>query len=106
MMYMDDAVHATLDLMDAAVENIKIRSSYNISAMSFSPAEIAEEIKKIIPEFKIDYQPDFRQKIADSWPRSVDDSAARSHWGWQPRFDLPAMVKDILQHLPEYAIPD
>ena len=106
MLYMDDAVHATLDLMDAAVENIKIRSSYNISAMSFSPAEIAEEIKKIIPEFKIDYQPDFRQKIADSWPRSVDDSAARSHWGWQPRFDLPAMVKDILQHLPEYAIPD
>lgn len=99
MMYMEDAVKATLDLMDAHAEKVKVRSSYNISAMSFCPPEIAEEIRKIIPEFQIEYQPDFRQDIADSWPRSIDDSAARSHWGWQHRFDLPAMVRDILEHL-------
>ncbi len=105
MMYMDDAVKATLDLMEAPSENVKVRSSYNVSAMSFSPSEIAEEIKKIIPGFTIGYEPDFRQDIADSWPRSVDDSVARADWGWQPGFDLPAMVADVLQRLPESAIP-
>lgn len=100
MMYMDDAIKATLDLMDAPAEKISVRSSYNISAMSFSPSEIAEEITKQIPEFRIDYAPDFRQGIADTWPRSIDDSKARIDWGWQPRFSLPEMVREILQKLP------
>ncbi|MBT1700573.1 NAD-dependent epimerase/dehydratase family protein [Fulvivirgaceae bacterium PWU4] len=101
MMYMDDAVKATIDLMQAPAEKVKVRSSYNISAMSFSPAEIAEEIKKHIPEFTITYQPDFRQAIADSWPRSIDDSAARKDWGWQPSFGLQEMTKEILLNLQE-----
>lgn len=100
MMYMDDAVKATLDLMEAPAEKVKIRSSYNISAMSFSPAEIAAEIKKHIPEFTITYQPDFRQAIADSWPKSIDDSRARQDWNWQHRFGLKEMTKEILEHLP------
>jgi nucleoside-diphosphate-sugar epimerase len=100
MMYMEDAVKATLDLMEAPAGQIKIRSSYNISAMSFSPAEIAEEIKKHIPEFTISYHPDFRQAIADSWPKSIDDSRARQHWGWQHSFDLARMTADILKNLP------
>ncbi|HET9487348.1 MAG TPA: NAD-dependent epimerase/dehydratase family protein [Chryseosolibacter sp.] len=101
MMYMDDAVKATLDLMEAPSEKIRIRSSYNISAMSFCPAEIAAEIQKQIPEFSISYQPDFRQAIADSWPRSIDDSAARKDWGWKHRFDLKKMTAEILKHLAE-----
>ena len=99
MMYMDDAVKATLDLMEAPAEDIRIRSGYNISAMSFCPAEIAEEIKKQIPEFSISYQPDFRQVIADSWPRSMDDSCARKDWGWQHEFDLKKMTGEILRNL-------
>jgi nucleoside-diphosphate-sugar epimerase len=102
MMYMDDAIKATLDLMDAPGEKVKIQSSYNISAMSFCPSEIAAEIKKHIPEFTISYRPDFRQTIADSWPKSVDDSRARADWGWRHRFDLGAMVTEILEKLPEY----
>jgi nucleoside-diphosphate-sugar epimerase len=101
MMYMDDAVKATLDLMQAPAVKVKIRSSYNISAMSFSPEEIASEIKKHIPEFQITYKPDFRQSIADSWPKSIDDSAARKDWGWQHKFGLKEMTKEILAHLPE-----
>ena len=100
MMYMDDAIKATLDLMEAPAENIKIRSSYNISAMSFCPSEIADEIKKQVPGFSISYQPDFRQAIADSWPRSIDDSCARKDWGWQHAFDLKKMTKEILRNLP------
>lgn len=100
MMYMDDAVKATLNLMESPWEKINIRSSYNISAMSFCPSEIAAEIKKHIPEFSIAYQPDFRQSIADSWPKSIDDSAARKDWGWQHLFDLPKMTREILTHLP------
>ncbi len=100
MMYMDDAVKATLNLMESPWEKINIRSSYNISAMSFCPSEIAAEIKKHIPEFAIAYQPDFRQSIADSWPKSIDDSAARKDWGWQHLFDLPKMTREILTHLP------
>ena len=99
MMYMDDAVKATLDLMEAPAGNIGIRSSYNISAMSFCPAEIAEEIQKQIPGFFISYQPDFRQAIADSWPKSIDDSRARKDWGWQHEFDLKRMTREILKNL-------
>ncbi|HEY9489630.1 MAG TPA: NAD-dependent epimerase/dehydratase family protein [Chryseosolibacter sp.] len=102
MMYMDDAVKATLDLMEAPANKIKVRSGYNISAMSFSPAEIAEEIQKLIPDFSISYQPDFRQAIAASWPRSIDDSSARKDWGWSPRFGLMEMVSEIIRKLPAY----
>ncbi len=100
MMYMEDAVKATLDLMEAPAEKITVRSSYNISALSFCPAEIAAEIRKHIPEFTISYNPDFRQAIADSWPKSIDDSVARRDWGWKPQYDLKEMTRDILEHLP------
>jgi nucleoside-diphosphate-sugar epimerase len=103
-MYMDDAVKATLDLMEVPAEKITIRSSYNISAMSFNPEEIASAIKKIIPDFEITYKPDQRQAIADSWPKSIDDSSARKDWGWEPRFDLMSMTKDILKNLPREII--
>jgi nucleoside-diphosphate-sugar epimerase len=100
MMYMDDAVKATIDIMNAPVEKIKIRSSYNISAMSFCPAEIALAIKNHIPDFSITYNIDFRQAIAESWPKSMDDSSARKDWGWNHSYNLQDMAKDILQHLP------
>ena len=100
MMYMDDAVKATIDLMEAPAEKVKIRSSYNISAMSFSPEEIAAEIRKRVPGFSISYSPDFRQTIAESWPKSIDDSAARADWGWAHRFDLHKMTDEILNNLP------
>lgn len=99
MMYMDDAVKATIDLMQADAEKIKIRSSYNIGAMSFSPEEIAEEIKKNIPDFEINYTPDFRQNIADSWPNSINDEKARSDWGWKHQYDLGKMTETILEGL-------
>jgi nucleoside-diphosphate-sugar epimerase len=99
MMYMSDAVKATLDLMESPASKVKVRSSYNISAMSFCPAQIASTIKKHIPEFTISYRPDFRQAIADSWPRSIDDRAAREDWGWKPQFGLEEMTEDILKHL-------
>lgn len=99
MMYMPDAIKATLELMEAPEEKIKIRTSYNISGMSFSPKEIAVEIKKHIPEFTISYKPDYRQQIANSWPQSIDDSVARNDWGWQEDFDLSAMTKDMFENL-------
>ena len=99
MMYMDDAIRATIELMQAPVEKIKSRMSYNLSAMSFSPKEIAEEIKNHIPNFKISYAPDHRQAIADGWPGSIDDSVARADWGWNPEFDLKKMTADMLEHL-------
>jgi nucleoside-diphosphate-sugar epimerase len=99
MMYMDDAIAATIQIMQSPKEQIKIRSSYNLAAMSFTPTEIAEEIKKSIPEFTITYHPDFRQKIADSWPASIDDSAAREDWNWSHQFDISSMTKDMLDHL-------
>jgi nucleoside-diphosphate-sugar epimerase len=102
MMYMDDAINATLELMDAPAEKVKVRSSYNISAMSFCPQEIASEIRQHIPGFKISYAPDFRQGIADSWPRSIDDSRARQEWGWSHRFGLKEMVAEILTKLPAH----
>lgn len=99
MMYMDDAINATLHLMDAPAEKVKIRTSYNISAISFSPKEIVEEIKKHMPEFKCNYEPDFRQKIAESWPTSIDDSAARKDWGWKHEFDLAKMTKVMMDNI-------
>ncbi len=99
MMYMPDAIRATLELMDAPAEKISIRTSYNISSMSFSPAQIAAEIKKYIPEFEISYKPDYRQAIADSWPASIDDSVARNDWGWNHEYDLEKMTKDMLDNL-------
>jgi nucleoside-diphosphate-sugar epimerase len=101
MMYMDDAIKATISIMQAPAENIKIRSSYNLSAMSFTPAEIAEEIKKHYPDFTIDYAPDFRQQIANSWPASIDDSSAREDWGWQNDFDLESMTNEMFKQLNE-----
>jgi nucleoside-diphosphate-sugar epimerase len=99
MMYMDDAIAATIQIMQAPAEQIKIRSSYNLAAMSFTPTEIAAEIQKHIPDFTISYAPDFRQKIADSWPASIDDSRAREDWGWNHHFTLDNMTVDILEHL-------
>ena len=99
MMYMDDAIRSTIAIMQAPKESVKIRSSYNLAAMSFTPAEIASEIKKHIPEFEISYAPDFRQKIADSWPASIDDSFARKDWGWAHQYDLASMTQDMLAHL-------
>ena len=99
MMYMDDAIRATIQIMRAPKEQIKIRSSYNLSAISFTPKEIAEEIKKHIPEFTITYNPDFRQKIADSWPSSIDDSSAREDWNWKHEFDLDKMTQVMLENL-------
>jgi nucleoside-diphosphate-sugar epimerase len=99
MMYMDDAIDATINIMKAPAEDIKIHSAYNLAAMSFTPTEIANEIKKHIPDFTITYEPDFRQKIADSWPASIDDSEARKDWGWKHTFDLETMTKDMLEHL-------
>jgi nucleoside-diphosphate-sugar epimerase len=96
---MPDAIKATLQVMEATTAQITVRSSYNVGAISFSPKEIAAEIKKHISTFTIRYKPDFRQKIADSWPRSIDDSVARTDWGWQPDYTLPAMTDDILVNL-------
>lgn len=101
MMYMDDAVKATIDLMQADKDKIKIRSSYNISAISFSPKEIADSIRKEMPGFTITYNPDFRQSIADSWPDSIDDKAARSDWGWSHSYNLDKMTSTILSGLKE-----
>ncbi len=99
MMYMDDAIRGTIELMEASAEKIKSRMAYNLSAMSFSPKEIAASIQKHIPSFTIDYAPDFRQQIADGWPQSIDDSAARADWGWKHNFDLDKMTVDMLMHL-------
>jgi nucleoside-diphosphate-sugar epimerase len=99
MMYMPDAIRATIELMEAPASKITIRTSYNISSMSFSPEEIAAEIKTMISDFSIDYKPDYRQAIADSWPQSIDDSVARNDWGWNPEFDLSKMTKDMLENL-------
>ncbi|UJH68741.1 NAD-dependent epimerase/dehydratase family protein [Allomuricauda sp. SCSIO 65647] len=99
MMYMDDAIRATLQLMDADGDKLTIRSSYNLGAMSFAPEEIAESIKKHISDFQITYQPDFRQEIADSWPSSIDDSNARKDWNWNPEFDLEKTTAEMLENL-------
>ena len=99
MMYMPDALKATLNLMHAPAEQVKIRSSYNVAGMSFNPEQITAEIKKHIPDFSISYKPDFRQQIADSWPQSINDDEARNHWGWKPDFDLAQMTSDMLMNI-------
>lgn len=99
MMYMEDALRATIDLMDAPAEKVKIRSSYNISGISFTPKEIYEEIKKTVPDFQIEYNPDFRQKIADSWPGSIDDTEAQRDWNWKAKYDLTALAQIMLNNI-------
>lgn len=99
MMYMDDAIRATIEIMQAPAEKIKIRSSYNLSAISFTPKQITEEIQKHYPNFEVTYEPDFRQKIADSWPNSVNDTEAREDWNWKHQFDLNAMTFEMLTNL-------
>ncbi|MBM3292319.1 NAD-dependent epimerase/dehydratase family protein [Candidatus Bathyarchaeota archaeon] len=99
MMYMPDCIKATLNLMDAEIQSLRYHSDYNVAAMSFSPDDLFKEILKIIPDFKIYYNPDHRQKIADSWPQSLDDSSARKDWGWKPDFTLSEMVKDMINVL-------
>jgi nucleoside-diphosphate-sugar epimerase len=102
MMYMDDAIKATIGIMQAPSEQIKIRSSYNLAAMSFTPKQIGEEIKKHYPNFELSYTPDFRQKIADSWPASIDDTSAREDWGWKNDFTIENMTVDMFQNLKEH----
>ena len=99
MMYMSDGIRATLELMEAPAEKIKIRSSYNIAGISFNPEEIANTIKKHIPEFEMSYELDHRQSIADSWPQSIDDHFARAHWGWKHQFDLNEITEDMIANL-------
>jgi nucleoside-diphosphate-sugar epimerase len=99
MMYMPDAIRATIELMEAPIEKIKVRTSYNLSGMSFSPKEISASIQKHIPDFSIDYKPDYRQQIANSWPQSIDDASAREDWGWKEEYDLEKMTADMLANL-------
>jgi nucleoside-diphosphate-sugar epimerase len=101
MMYMPDCLKSTIDLMKADFGKLKHHSDFNVGAMSFSVAEMADSIRKYIPGFEIEYKPDFRQAIADSWPNSVDDTAAREEWGWKPDYDLDAMTQDMLKVLGE-----
>ena len=96
---MDDAIRATISIMDADEEKVKIRSSYNLAGVSFDPEEVAASIRKHIPTFEISYEPDFRQEIADTWPKSIDDQEARKDWGWKHKFDLDAMTQVMLENL-------
>ena len=99
MLFMDDAIRATIELMEAPSEEIKIRSSYNLAGVSFTPKELSEAIKKQLPDFNITYNPDFRQAIADSWPNSIDDAITEQHWGWKARFDLPKIVDEMIKNI-------
>ena len=99
MMYMPDAIRATIELMEAPSDQLSIRSSYNVAGFSFAPEEIAASIQKSMPDFTISHEPDFRQQIAESWPQSIDDSVARADWGWKPEYDLDAMSVDMLTNL-------
>ncbi|HEX2786318.1 MAG TPA: NAD-dependent epimerase/dehydratase family protein [Ignavibacteria bacterium] len=99
MMFMPDAIRGTIELMETEEKNLSIHSAYNIAGISFDPAELTDEIKKFIPDFSITYQPDFRQKIADSWPKSIDDSVARKDWGWKHEYDLNKMTKIMLEEI-------
>ncbi|NPD47083.1 MULTISPECIES: NAD-dependent epimerase/dehydratase family protein [unclassified Lentimicrobium] len=101
MMFMDDAIQATIDLMDADIEDLSIHSSYNVAGMSFNPKQLAEEIKEHIPEFKISYKPDFRQAIADSWPACIDDSVAKKDWGLNYKYDIKCLTKVMLDGIKE-----
>lgn len=99
MMYMPDAIKATIGIMLADAEKVKIRSSYNLAGFSFSPKDITKEIKKHLPDFTISYKPDSRQQIADSWPKSIDGNKVTAHWGWKPEYDLSAMTNDMMKNL-------
>lgn len=99
MMYMPDALRATISLMQAPAGSLKVRSSYNVAGMSFSPAEISREIQKLLPGFSCQYAPDYRQQIAESWPKTIDDSVAQAQWGWKPAYDLGGMCADMIQNL-------
>ncbi len=99
MMYMPDAIRATMELMEAPADKISVRTSYNLSGMSFSPKEIGTAIQEHIPGFSMTYAPDYRQQIANSWPQSIDDSVATQDWGWKPEYDLSKMTKDMLDNL-------
>ncbi|MEK6450314.1 MULTISPECIES: L-threonine 3-dehydrogenase [unclassified Myroides] len=99
MMYMEDALNATVGIMQAPKENVKIRSSYNLGGISFTPEQIVAEITKHIPDFTIEYNPDFRQAIADSWPASIDDTSAQQDWGWKHKYDLSSMTEVMLENL-------
>lgn len=99
MMYMPDAIRATIELMEAPAEKVKIRSSYNLAGVSFTPKQIAAEVSKHIPNFEMSYKPDFRQEIADSWPQSIDDSFAQKDWGWEAKYDLQKMTNDMIENL-------
>lgn len=101
MVFMDDAIRATIELMDAPKKSITVRTSYNLASMSFNPQELAETIKKIYPNFEVSYAPDFRQEIAASWPKSIDDTEARIDWNWKPRFDLKLMTETMIKKLNE-----
>ncbi|MEM9917773.1 MAG: NAD-dependent epimerase/dehydratase family protein [Bacteroidota bacterium] len=104
MIYMPDAIRATLEVMEAPSEWISVRSSYNLSGMSFTPSQLVAAIRKHVPDFKVTYKPDFRQQIADSWSSSVDDRIARQDWSWKPEYDLKAMTADMLKHLGHLAV--
>jgi nucleoside-diphosphate-sugar epimerase len=106
MLFMPDAIEGTMQLMEADADKIKIRSSYNLSGISFNPKEIAESIKKHIPDFSITYKPDFRQKIAESWPQTIDDSAARKDWGWKHKYDLDSMTEIMLKEIRTKLVKD
>lgn len=99
MIYMDDAIRATLEIMNAPKDAIKTRTSYNLAGVSFTPHDVVTSIQKIIPNFKIEYHPDFRQAIADNWPKSIDDSQAKTDWGWQPQFNLDDITKTMITNL-------
>ncbi len=99
MMYMPDAIRATLELMEATSERVKNRWAYNLAGLSFCPTQVAAEIQKVIPDFTVTYKPDFRQKIADTWPNSIDDHDAQTDWGWKLEYDLPKMTEDMIKNL-------
>jgi len=105
MMYMTDAIRATIQLMEAPSKKVKIRSSYNLAGVSFTPKEISKEISKHIPNFEISYNSDFRQKIADSWPRSINDEQAKNDWGWVLEYDLEKMTNDMIINLKKCNVP-
>lgn len=99
MMYIDDAIRGTIELMEAPAEKISVWTSYNFGAVSFTPAELAAEVAKLSPGFEIEYQPDFRQQIADSWPQTIDDSRAREDWGWQPKYGTAEMASELYTNI-------
>ena len=99
MMYMDDAIRAVIELMETDSKKIKVRSSYNLGALSFTPKTLYESLLQLFPNFEIKYTPDFRQEIAESWPESIDDSSARNDWDWKPQFDLKRLVEDMCYNL-------